>query len=107
MSEKVAVIGLGYVGLPVAMAFAREYECTIAFDINERCVSDLNAFRDDTREVTTEELRECRALFTANGADLKGCTAFVVAVPTPIDDDKRPDLRAVVSASETVGRALS
>ena len=107
MTEKVAVIGLGYVGLPVAIAFARAFPGTIGFDISKKRVDALRSGSDETREVTAEELRESAAVFTADEADLKGCTAFIVAVPTPIDDDKRPDLRPIVSASETVGRALS
>ena len=105
--HRIAIIGLGYVGLPVALAFAREYPGIIAFDINKERITALNAGRDDTLEISESELKSVKALFTSDPADLKKANFFVVAVPTPIDEDKRPDLRALVGASETVGRALS
>jgi len=103
--EKIAVIGLGYVGLPVALAFSRRFS-TIGFDINTRRVDHLSRGRDDTGEVSEEELRASRLRFTTNLEDLRGTTFFVVAVPTPIDSNHRPDLRPLVSASETVGKVL-
>ncbi len=103
--EKIAVIGLGYVGLPVALAFSRKFP-TVGFDINERRVDMLSRGRDDTGEVTEEELRSSRLSFTTSLEDLRGTTFFIVAVPTPIDQNHRPDLRPLVSASETVGKVL-
>lgn len=105
--EKVAVIGLGYVGLPVALAFARRFSDTIGFDINPRRVDELRAGRDSTGEVPQADLASSPIKFTADLNDLDGCTFFVVAVPTPVDDTNRPDLGPVCRASETVARALS
>jgi UDP-N-acetyl-D-glucosamine/UDP-N-acetyl-D-galactosamine dehydrogenase len=103
--EKIAVIGLGYVGLPVALAFSRKFP-TVGFDINTRRVDMLSRGRDDTGEVSEEELKSSRLRFTTSVEDLRGVTFFVVAVPTPIDQNHRPDLRPLVSASETVGKVL-
>ncbi len=106
MSERIAVIGLGYVGLPVAMAFARKYP-TVGFDIDVKRVDGLRAGEDRTREVTREELLASELRVSRDAADLQGSTFFVVTVPTPIDTFRQPDLRAVIAASETVGRALT
>ena len=107
MSERVAVIGLGYVGLPVALAFARKFEGTVGFDISERRVSSLVANEDWTGEVTPSELQESTLKLTSDPADLHGCTFFVVAVPTPIDSDRRPDLGPLLAATRVVGTALA
>ncbi|MFA9471846.1 MAG: nucleotide sugar dehydrogenase [Deltaproteobacteria bacterium] len=107
MSERVAVIGLGYVGLPVALAFARKFEGTVGFDISERRVSSLVANEDWTGEVTRSELQESTLKLTCDPADLRGCTFFVVAVPTPIDSDRRPDLGPLLAATRVVGTALA
>ena len=103
--EKIAVIGLGYVGLPVALAFSSKFP-TVGFDINRRRVDLLSRGRDDTGEVSEEELRGSRLRFTTSLEDLRGTTFFIVAVPTPIDSNHRPDLRPLVSASESVGKVL-
>jgi UDP-N-acetyl-D-galactosamine dehydrogenase len=107
VSERVAVIGLGYVGLPVALAFARKFEGTVGFDISERRVSSLVANEDWTGEVTPSELQESTLKLTSDPADLHGCTFFVVAVPTPIDSDRRPDLGPLLAATRVVGTALA
>ena len=107
MSERVAVIGLGYVGLPVALAFARKFEGTVGFDISERRVSSLVANEDWTGEVTPSELQESTLKLSSDPADLHGCTFFVVAVPTPIDSDRRPDLGPLLAATRVVGTALA
>ncbi len=107
MSKQIAVIGLGYVGLPVALAFAKRYPGTIGFDIKRERVDALREHRDSTREVSEAELRQAKLRVTHDEADLRGANFFVIAVPTPIDDDKRPDLRALLSASATVGRVMS
>jgi UDP-N-acetyl-D-galactosamine dehydrogenase len=106
MNEKIAVIGLGYVGLPVALAFARKLPGTIGFDIDARRVADLSRGHDWTGETSAEELNTTIKL-TADENDLKDVTLFVVCVPTPIDNERRPDFRPLISASCTVGRALS
>jgi UDP-N-acetyl-D-galactosamine dehydrogenase len=106
MQERVGVIGLGYVGLPVALAFADRFEGTVGFDIRQGRVEALRAGHDATAEVEKERLLSSSLRFTADPADLAGVTFFVVTVPTPIDDSKRPDLTAMIKASETVGRVL-
>ncbi|ODU41353.1 nucleotide sugar dehydrogenase [uncultured Aquimonas sp.] len=105
-SLRLAVIGLGYVGLPLAVEFGRQID-TLGFDINPSRVDELKAGRDHTLEVSGEELAAAEALgFTTDPAALGACNVFVVTVPTPIDEAKRPDFRPLVGASETVGRAL-
>jgi len=104
---KIAVIGLGYVGLPLAVAFARENQ-VVGFDIGERRVDELLAGEDRTLEVSTEELAAATNLrLTTDAADLRSCNVFIVTVPTPIDADKRPDLSALMAASRSVGGAIS
>ncbi len=106
-NEKIAVIGLGYVGLPVALSFARLVP-TVGFDIRQKRIDNLRACHDETREVTTEELRAVidKIQLTADPALLADCTFYIVAVPTPIDAENRPDLRPVISASRSVGPHL-
>ena len=107
MSERVAVIGLGYVGLPVALAFARKFENTVGFDVSTARVDALRANEDQTREVSESELEMTTLEVTSNPSDLRGCTFFIVAVPTPIDDDRRPNLDPLISATKIVGSALA
>jgi UDP-N-acetyl-D-glucosamine/UDP-N-acetyl-D-galactosamine dehydrogenase len=103
---KIAVIGLGYVGLPLATAFGRRFP-TLGFDINSKRVGELRTGHDHTLEVSEEELRAAAQLsFSDDPAALAGCNVFIVTVPTPIDEYKRPDLRPLESASRTVGRAI-
>ncbi|MBN2799783.1 MAG: nucleotide sugar dehydrogenase [Deltaproteobacteria bacterium] len=104
--EKIAVIGLGYVGLPVALAFARVFPGVVGFDINKVRVRELREGVDRTRETTPDELAGSSLLYTADTADLADCTFFVVTVPTPIDEAHQPDLGPVRSATRTVGRVL-
>ena len=106
MSERIAVIGLGYVGLPVALGFGEKFPETIAFDIDAARVDALKAGADWTGETSVEELKAVRLNYTHREDDLKGADVFIVCVPTPIDDQKRPDLRPLRAASQTVGRAL-
>src|SRR5579859_3920434 len=103
---RIAVVGLGYVGLPLAVEFGKRFE-TVGFDVKPERVAQLCAGRDTTLEVPREELRSAQHLsFTTELADLKRCRVFIVTVPTPIDEYKRPDLTPLVRASETVGRVL-
>jgi UDP-N-acetyl-D-galactosamine dehydrogenase len=103
----IAVIGLGYVGLPLAATFGRRFK-TVGFDINAKRVAELRRHHDHTLEVSEEELREAKDLsFASNAEELKGCNVFIITVPTPIDEYKRPDLRPLESASRTVGRAIA
>ena len=102
----VSVVGLGYVGLPLAIEFGKQFE-TRGFDIDSDRVEELRAGVDGTREIEPGELGQApRLTFTAAPDDLRGSDVFVVAVPTPIDNDKRPDLSALESASRMVGGLL-
>ncbi len=107
MSERIGVIGLGYVGLPVALAFARRFPGTVGFDIHREKVDELRRGFDRNHEQPEEVLRGTTLHMTSELDDLRGCTLFVVAVPTPVDDNNVPDLTPVERASETVGRVLS
>jgi len=103
---RIAIIGLGYVGLPLAAAFGRRYP-TLGFDIDAARVEQLRQYHDQTLEVSEEELRSAERLTcTADPAALAGCNVFIVTVPTPIDEYKRPDLRPLEAASATVGKAI-
>lgn len=104
--ETIAVIGLGYVGLPVAIALAKKFEC-VGFDINQARVDELNNGHDRTNEVTDKDLAACSMTFTTDIEEIKGHSMLVVAVPTPIDADKRPDLSPIEAASRTVAKALT
>jgi UDP-N-acetyl-D-galactosamine dehydrogenase len=106
MNERIAVIGLGYVGLPVALAFARKYPGTIGFDIHRDKVDELNRGYDRNKEVPEEVLKKTSLKMTCDPKELDGVTFFVVAVPTPVDKNNVPDLTPVEKASETVGKVL-
>lgn len=104
---RVAIIGLGYVGLPLAVELGKLYP-TVGFDLKEARISELRAGHDSTGEVESDALVESRHLtFSNQEADLKDCNVFIIAVPTPIDASHRPNLRPLVSASQTVGRVIS
>lgn len=106
-SARIAVIGLGYVGLPLAVAFGRAHQ-TLGFDIDATRVASLQGGEGDrNREVTPEELAHAARLrFSASPADLRDCDVFIVTVPTPIDEHKRPDFSPLISASRTIGAVL-
>lgn len=106
MNRKIAVVGLGYVGLPVAVAFGRKSE-VIGYDISGKRIAELKKGQDSTGEVSAEDLRSAKINFTSDPSSLKTANFIIVTVPTPIDDAKRPDLTSVIKASETVGRNLS
>jgi UDP-N-acetyl-D-galactosamine dehydrogenase len=102
----IGVIGLGYVGLPLAVEFGRKYR-TIGFDIKPARIAELRAGRDSTHEVDPGDLGGATRLeFTSDPASLRECSVYIVTVPTPIDRYKRPDLTPLIRASETVGRVL-
>lgn len=106
MSDRIAVIGLGYVGLPVALAFAKKFSNTVGFDINRAKIEELRQGIDSTGEVSTDDLKASTLKITSNLADLADSSFFVVAVPTPIDRNNRPDLTPLRKASETIGQLL-
>jgi UDP-N-acetyl-D-glucosamine/UDP-N-acetyl-D-galactosamine dehydrogenase len=104
---RIGVIGLGYVGLPLAIAFSKHYQVT-AYDVNTNRVNSLSSGLDNTGEVSSEELIAARQIeFTGREERLKECNIFIVAVPTPIDSSQRPNLAPLLSASKTVGRYIS
>ncbi|QHV99709.1 nucleotide sugar dehydrogenase [Spirosoma endbachense] len=103
--KQIAVIGLGYVGLPIALEFARQFR-VIGFDINEDRIAMMQRGEDPSREISPDAFSHADISFTANPDDLKSANFFVVAVPTPVDDYKVPDLKPLQRASELVGRAL-
>ncbi len=104
---RIGVIGLGYVGLPLAVAFGRKHP-TVGLDINHQRIVELRQGHDSSLECTREELLAADKLtITDDTAELQDCNIYIVTVPTPIDEFKRPDLSPVIGASETVGRLLS
>jgi len=105
--RKIAVIGLGYVGLPVAVAFARSGVPVIGFDIDGVRLQELKSGHDRTREVDAADLKQQMLAFESDPRKLTAADFYIVTVPTPIDDNRRPDLAALLSASETVGKVLS
>ena len=103
---RVGVVGLGYVGLPLAVEFGKHFD-TVGFDVKAGRIRELKAGRDATLEATAEELREATRLrFTTRLQDLKSCQVMIVTVPTPIDEFKRPDLTPLILASQTIGEVL-
>lgn len=107
---KIGVIGLGYVGLPLARLFSTKYP-TIGYDLNEKRVNDLMSGHDMTLEVEEELLNDAIINYgftcTSNLEDIKDCNVYIVAVPTPVDENNRPDLKPLWNASETVGKVIS
>ena len=115
-NSKLCIIGLGYVGLPLAHAFASKYE-VIGFDIHQSRIDELNNAEDRTLELSSDQLKEVLPKFnkelktqhlklTTNYEDIANCNIFIVTVPTPIDKNKRPDLTPLIKASETIGKVL-
>lgn len=103
---KLGVVGLGYVGLPLAVEFGRHFR-TVGFDIKAERIAELRKGKDSTLETTRAELKAAdRLSFTSNLKDLKTCRVFIITVPTPIDNYKRPDLTPLVKASETIAKVL-
>jgi UDP-N-acetyl-D-galactosamine dehydrogenase len=106
---KIAVIGLGYVGLPVSVSFSKKYE-VIGYDIDIKRINQLNNYNDNTLEITPEKLEQAlknNLLITNLASDISDCNIYIITVPTPINIDKTPDLKALLSASKLVGGFLS
>ena len=104
-NEKLALVGLGYVGMPIAVEFAKHIP-VIGFDINEKRVNEYRNGIDATNEVG-EAIKDTAVEFTSDPARLKEARFIIVAVPTPVNEDKSPDLRPVEAASRTIGQNLS
>ena len=103
---KLAVIGLGYVGLPLALEFQKK-RVVVGFDIDEKRIKDLNSGIDKNLETTSQELKNLRRLkFTNNENDLKSSNCFIITVPTPINEFKKPDLGPLFQASKIVGNII-
>jgi UDP-N-acetyl-D-galactosamine dehydrogenase len=106
MERGLAVLGLGYVGLPVALALAKNFDPVVGFDISERRIAQLREGRDSTGEVSSEEVKSASLIFTSNTKELERASFFIVTVPTPIDADRRPDLQPLERACRLIGPAL-
>ena len=104
--KSIAIIGLGYVGLPLALEFAKKYK-VVGFDINPKRVEMLKRKEDPSKEVEPSEFDGCDITFSHNLDDIKDCSFYIVAVPTPIDEGKNPDLKPLIGASRTVGKVIS
>jgi len=104
--RKIAVVGLGYVGLPVAVSFARSGVPVVGFDVDAGRVGELRQGKDRTREVEADDLKQQALAFTDDPAEMRECDFFIVTVPTPIDEARRPDLGAMIAASRSVGSVL-
>ena len=104
--SRIAVIGLGYVGLPLLIEFAKNFNC-VGFDINKKRISDLEAGVDLTNELTADELATVEVRYTSDISELRDCNVYIVTVPTPIDAQKRPNLTPLEASSATVGSVLS
>ena len=104
--SQIAIIGLGYVGLPLAVEFGKHY-ATLGFDINKARIAELNNGEDHTLEVSSEELKQADKLrYSCELDDLRSANVFIVTVPTPIDEHRQPDLTPLIKASETLGKVI-
>ena len=106
MGEKIAVIGLGYVGLPVAVALSEKFDGVVGFDINQTRIQELNSGLDRTGEIEPARLEKSGVSVTSDISSIRDCSMYIVTVPTPIDENKQPDLTPVRKATETVGSVL-
>ncbi|HAH59810.1 MAG TPA: Vi polysaccharide biosynthesis protein VipA/TviB, partial [Bacteroidales bacterium] len=105
-SIHIGIVGLGYVGLPLAVEFGKKMKVT-GFDINQQRIEELRAGNDRTMETSSEDLKAAIQLtYTSNLDDLRSCNHYIISVPTPIDHHKRPDLTPLIRASESVGKVL-
>lgn len=108
MNKKICIVGLGYVGLPLAHAFSKKYQ-VVGFDINKPRVDELNSGFDRTLELTSDEVNESiknGMIYSTNIDDIKDCNIYIVTVPTPIDSTNRPDLTPLIKSSQTIGKVL-
>ena len=108
MNKKICIIGLGYVGLPLAHAFSKKFK-VVGFDINKPRVDELSSGYDRTLELTSDEVKESIAngmVYSTNIDDIKDCNVYIVTVPTPIDSSNRPDLTPLIKSSQTIGKVL-
>lgn len=105
--KKIAIVGLGYVGLPLCIAFGKVFKNTIGFDINEKRIYELRSGIDTTAEVLADDIKDSSVNFTYNPEKLKDAGIIIVSVPTPINSHKIPDLHPLISASEIVGKNIS
>lgn len=105
MNPKISIIGLGYVGLPLAVEFAKHYEVT-GFDISEARVKELRDGKDHTLEVSSKDLLSSKIIFSSNADDIADSNFYIITVPTPVTKNKQPDLTPLLKASEAVGRYL-
>ena len=103
--EKICIIGLGYVGLPLAIEFSKKYR-TIGFDKKESRINQLLDSIDITEEVLSEDLKKSNIVFTNSKKDIKDCNIYIIAVPTPIDSSKKPNLKFLKNASQLVGEVI-
>jgi len=103
--ERIVVLGLGYVGLPLAIALARKFEVT-GFDVDPQRIEELRSAHDRTRELSEDQLRASTIRLTSNAADCRAADVYIVAVPTPVDSHNRPDLSALLAATRTVAGML-
>ena len=105
-NARIAIVGLGYVGLPLAVEFGKKFD-TLGFDISTQRIAELQSGQDRTLEITAIELAlASRLSFTLDASALANCNVYIVTVPTPVDTDKRPDLSPLIKASQTVGMAI-
>ena len=102
---KIGIVGLGYVGLPLALAFAEKYQ-VIGFDLNANRIKDLREGTDHTMQVNAEELSNAKLTLSQQASDLADCQIYIITVPTPVDEHKQPDLKPLLSASRSVGKML-
>ena len=107
IKKKIAIIGLGYVGLPLAVAFSKKFE-VIGFDINQERIQELKNGHDHTLEIEDQllSLASKNLIYSFNIQDIKDCNIYIITVPTPVDKANRPDLNALIHSSKTVGAIL-